>query len=79
MSMSREQIDALLGMLSLTRTTEPTCEECARDLAEFVEHQLTGKPTPEALEAIEHHLRLCGECHEEFETLLAALGGRESD
>ena len=73
MSLSREQIDALLGMLSLTRQDELSCDECVKQLAEFAENHINKKSVPEWLAAIEHHLELCGECREEFEALLKAL------
>lgn len=73
MVLSREQIDALLHMLSLTRSQEPTCDECAKQLAEFAENHLAGRSVPDGLEAIEHHLELCGPCREEFLVLLKAL------
>ncbi len=42
-------------------------------LAEFAERSLEGKPIPEALQAIQHHLAICAECQEEYEALLTAL------
>ena len=62
MALSRKQIDALWTMLSLTRSEELTCEECTRQLAEFAENQLAGKTVSEKLEAVKHHLELCGDC-----------------
>jgi predicted anti-sigma-YlaC factor YlaD len=32
-----------------------------------------GKPVPDALESVLHHLTRCGECREEYEALLTAL------
>ncbi len=73
MAFSREQLEALIRMVSLTRSEEVTCDECLKDLAEFAENELVGKSVPEGLRAIEHHLAVCGECREEYEALLAAL------
>jgi len=73
MKLSKEQIDHLLEMLSLTRPGELTCGQCARQLAEFAENHLEGKSLAAGAEAIEHHLKLCGDCREEFQALLRAL------
>lgn len=63
-------------MLSLTKSQELTCDECQRNMAEFAETALAGDSIPENLQAIELHLASCGDCEEEFRTLLKAL---ESD
>ena len=73
MTLSREQLEALLKMISLTEDEELTCDECLRGMAEFAETELAGKSLPEGLRAVESHLELCGECREEYEALLQAL------
>ena len=73
MKLTSDQIDSLLKMLAHTQSEEVTCDDCLKELAEFAEQKLAGKPVPEGLRAIEQHLALCGECHEEFEALLQAL------
>lgn len=73
MALTPEQLDALMGMLSKTRAEEATCEECAAQLAEFAEAHLSNLSIPERLEAIGHHLALCGECREVYEALLNAM------
>jgi predicted anti-sigma-YlaC factor YlaD len=42
-------------------------------IAEFAETTLAGKSIPGGLRSIEEHLKICGECREEFETLKDAL------
>ena len=42
-------------------------------MAEFATVSLAGRTIPEGLRAIDEHLRVCGECREEFEALRAAL------
>ena len=73
MDLSKENVDALLGFLKQTKDNEATCEDCLAAMAEFAETHLEGKSIPESLKAIEDHLEICGECKEEFETLLTAL------
>ena len=75
MTLNEQQIEALMRLVSLTRSREPACDECLKKMAEFAEHALAGRSVPEHLEAIEHHLAVCGECNEEYSALLAALKG----
>lgn len=73
MTLSRQQIEELIKGVSLTRDEEVTCDECLGDLAEFAERMLEGKSLPDGLRAVEHHLEICAECHEEYAALLRAL------
>ena len=73
MTISNQQIDALLKMLALTRDREVTCDDCLGQMAEFAENFLTGRSVPESLRCIDEHLQLCGECREEFEALKKAI------
>ena len=73
MKLTDEHAQGLATTLSLTRETELNCSECLDHVAEFAESELAGKAISGALEAVEHHLALCGECREEFESLLAVL------
>jgi len=62
-----------MKLISLTREREIACDEFLEVIAEFTEHQLTEKSTKVDLQAIEHHLELCTECREEYESLRRAL------
>ena len=73
MILSREQLEALIRMLALTKPEEVTCGECFKEMAHFAENELRGKSVPESLRAIERHLVMCEECREEYDALLAAL------
>ena len=55
------------------RPHEIGCDECMQQLDEFVELKLSGKDVGQAMPLVEHHLRICGDCREEFEALLAVL------
>ena len=80
MSLSNKQIEGLTHLLGLTRDQELNCSECLDHVAEFAECELIGKPIPDALEAVSHHLSLCTECREEYEALFSALENiEESD
>ena len=74
MSLNNKQIKGLAHLIGLTREQEMNCNECLDRVAEFAECELTGKPIPDALEAVSHHLSLCTECREEYEALFSALG-----
>jgi hypothetical protein len=77
--LSAEQIEALMGLLKITRERELNCNECLEYVAEFAELELRGELIPEALNAVEHHLSICAECREEYEMLQQALKQMESN
>jgi len=71
---SDAQLQELVRLLGLTKDREIDCDALATRLAEIAEPGggLTG-PTRDALD---EHLRLCGDCQEELAAVRAAL---ESD
>jgi hypothetical protein len=79
MALTDNQIRALVRAIGLTREQEIDCSECLDRVAEFAERELAGKPVPDALEAVRHHLVRCGECRDEYEALLAALKGMQEE
>lgn len=78
MALSDNEIDGLLRLIGLTRESEIDCDQCLSRVAEFAEETLAGRPIPEGLEAVQHHLTLCSECREEYEALRRALEGIDS-
>lgn len=78
-ALNENQIKGLMRLLSMTREHELNCDECLDKVAGLAEHELAGKPIPDALEAVQHHLALCIECGEEYEALLTALRHTEED
>ena len=75
MNIDDQQVQALLGMLALTKDVESDCDHCLQHMAEFAEAELSGKSISEALICIDEHLERCGECREEYAALKEALGG----
>ncbi len=73
MKLTREEIERLMQMLGLTKDKELDCDQCLCLVAEFAKQNLAGKSASEGFRLIEHHLSICGECHEEFEVLRASL------
>ena len=73
MPLSKKEVDALLHLVGITADREINCEQCLSVVAEFAETELKGRPISEGRRAVEHHLSICAECHEEYETLLRTL------
>jgi uncharacterized protein with PIN domain len=73
MSLSRKEIAELLRLIGLTRDEEIDCERCLARVAEFAEREFAGRSVPAGLDAVAHHLSICAECCEEYESLLQAL------
>jgi len=73
MSLNKQQIDALLGLISSAESDSADCDSCFEHLAEFAETELSGKDIPEALQTVQRHLQQCPCCREEYEALLEGL------
>ncbi len=73
MSLSKKEIDGLMQLISLTKNEEINCEQCLSSVSEFAELELMGKSPSDALKAVEHHLSICTECHEEYSLLKKAI------
>jgi uncharacterized protein with PIN domain len=79
MPLSKEELDGLLRLVGLTKDSEINCEQCLSLVAEFAEQELAGKSVPEGLKAVQHHLSICSECREEYESLQRALRGMDGE
>ena len=77
MSLSREEIAELLGLIGRTRDEELDCERCLARVAEFADRELAGRSVPAAQEAVAQHLSICSECCEEYGALLQAFKAME--
>ncbi len=73
MGLSKKEIDGLIRLLGLTKDDEIDCDRFLSLIAEFAEQASAGKSIPKGLKAVEHHLSICAECHEEYESLRQAL------
>ena len=69
----RDIFKALIGEIAETREVEIGCDECFEQLDRFVEMRLSGLDPAQAMPLVQEHLKMCGECREEFEALLASL------
>ena len=79
MTLSKEQIKALIEVIAATQENEIDCDGCLAALAEFAENELAGKSIPEALGIVKAHLGICRECREEYAALRAGLEGLEEE
>jgi hypothetical protein len=73
MHLQPTQLKSLVEALALTRDDEIDCGQCFEYLAEFAELKLAGRTVSDALQIIDRHLQLCGDCAEEFELLKESL------
>ncbi len=55
------------------REEEIGCDECFEQVDRFIEMELSGLDPAQAMPLVQEHLEICGECREEFETLMMAL------
>jgi hypothetical protein len=69
-----QMVKRLVRAVMSTRPDEIGCDECFEQLDRFVEMKLAGKNPAEAMPLVQDHLDRCGECREEFEALMMALG-----
>ena len=77
MPLNAEQAKTLVKMVEATRDRELTCEECLREIAEFVEIQLASKPLSNLMREVENHLHTCPCCEEEVQLLRRAVAALE--
>ncbi|AMV21147.1 hypothetical protein [Planctomyces sp. SH-PL14] len=79
MSLSDEQISDLVRLAATAETDRLDCDGCFAQLAAFAELELAHKEIPEALRAVEVHLRQCQCCQAEFEALMEGLRSLEDE
>ena len=75
MKLDPKQVETLLASTLATRPREIDCDEWLASAARYAELSKSGTEIPEDLELMAQHLEVCPECREEFETLVALLGG----
>ena len=68
-----EKLKKIVRMIAETRDEELNCDGCFAEMNRFVDLLIEGKRPEEAMPLMQHHLDMCGECHEEFEALFAAI------
>jgi hypothetical protein len=68
-----EKLKNLVRKIAMTRDEELNCDRCFAEMNHFVDLLIEGKEPNEVMPLMQHHLEMCGECHEEFEALFAAI------
>lgn len=63
----------ILRMLANTEPNELDCQEAFALLDEFVEMQARGEDAAQYLPLVYEHLKICGDCREEYEALLSLV------
>ena len=73
MSLEPRQLDSLAELLRHTAREELDCGAVLDLVAPYLEVHQTGGSLSVQLAAVEQHLRVCPDCHEEFLALKAGL------
>ena len=79
MRLDRDTLKQIVYEVITTRSDEISCRQCFDHLDHFAEMSLVGINAAEAMPLVQDHLEHCGECRQEFEALLSALEGFESE
>lgn len=66
-----EHLTQLTHLLSATAAEEVDCDAVLDLLAAYLEHSAEVELPPD-LAAVDQHLRVCPDCYEEYQALLAA-------
>ena len=73
MSLSKQRIATLLGLVGDTKDDDFGCDCCFDRIAEFAEAELEGRSLCAAMESVKTHLESCSCCADEYQALLDAL------
>ena len=73
MKLSLDVLRKMVKAVAVTKPYEIGCDECFKEMDQFVELELQGKNAAEAMPLVQDHLDRCGGCREEFEALLDCL------
>ena len=79
MPLAAEQISSLLGMIAASEPDSLDCDGCFARVAEFAEAELLSLDIPDAVRAVETHLKQCPCCRDEYNALLEGLRALEED
>jgi len=66
-------LQKLIRMLENTQEVELSCEDVYQILDQYAELVYRKEDSAELMPLVEHHIELCPDCREEFETLLRIL------
>ena len=72
MTLTAEQVRALLDALRVTKDRELTCDEWLAELPGYLD-ATPARQAGEAFRLVREHLDLCPECREEIESVIDAV------
>ena len=67
--MTEDRLDELLRRIADTEDEELSCSDCFDLISGYVELEVGGRDPAGSLPRLGQHLRQCGVCREEYETL----------
>ena len=70
---SPEALRKVAEQIAHTRDVEYMCDEVLALLDQFAEMVMRGEDAALLMPLVQHHLEMCGDCHEEFEALVRIL------
>ena len=73
MKIDTETLKRLVRGAVTARSDEIGCDDCFRQIDQFVDLELEGRSPAEAMPLVQDHLSRCEECREEYEALLNAV------
>lgn len=73
MPLTTNQVTTLVNMVATSEPDVLDCDGCYEHMAEFAEAELANREVPDALKAVEAHLRQCNCCKDEFNALIEGL------
>ena len=79
MPLAAKQISLLLDMIATSKPDSLDCDGCFAQVAEFAEAELLSLDMPDAVRAVETHLKQCPCCRDEYNALLEGLRALEED
>ncbi|QDU07479.1 hypothetical protein [Gimesia aquarii] len=79
MTLNKQHITNLLGMIRSVEPDELDCDSCYEQLSELAEVELHSGRVPDTLKLVEHHLHQCPCCKDEFNALLESLNALQAE
>ena len=68
-----ERMKRVFQMLAMTEDVEYSCDDAYDLLDVYAEMKELGEDTAKLLPLVEFHIKMCGNCREEFEVLLKTI------
>lgn len=69
----KEMVSKLMSMLNNTHEMEFSCDEVFELLDQYAEQIINGENAGQFMSLIKHHLDMCKDCSEEYESLISIL------